>query len=165
MQFLFGLVVLILCALALYYLYQGAIYLPTKQKIVEAIVNLAQIKPGMRAVDLGSGDGRLVIALALAGALADGFEINPVLAFWSKLKIKKAGVGNNARIFTKSFWSQDLSQYQVVVVFGMSHIMNRLEIKFKKELRPGTLVISNAFKFPGLNLVSKDGQGVYVYQI
>lgn len=165
MQLLFELVLLFACGLILYYMRQGAIYLPTHPRTVEMIVAMVNIQPGVRAVDLGSGDGRLVIALAQAGALAHGFEVNPILAIWSKLKIKKLGLQNNAKIFVKSFWGQDLSQYDVVIVFGMTHIMDRLETKLKKELKPEALVISNVFQFKGLKLVNKDDSGVYVYKV
>lgn len=163
MSFLIDLIIITFCGLVLYYLYQGAIFLPTHPKTVTKIVELANIKPGMKTVDLGSGDGRLVIALAQAGSLADGFEINPVLALWSKIKIKKTGI-SNTRIFTKSFWHEDLSQYEVVVVFGMTHIMDRLENKLTQELRENTIVISNIFKFSGLREVSNN-EGVYVYRV
>ena len=162
MPILIDLILIIFCAVVLYHLYQGAIFLPTHPQTVKKIVEVAKIKPGMKAVDLGSGDGRLVVALAKAGFLADGFEINPALVLWSKIKIKQAGL-NNARIFGKSFWATNLSQYDVVVVFGMSHIMDRLEDKFKSELRANTLIISNVFQFKDLTeLESHDGIHVYI---
>jgi len=157
------LAILILCGSLLYYFSQGAIFLPTYRQSVENMVALAGIKPGMKAVDLGSGDGRIVIAMADAGALADGFEINPILAFWSRRKIKRLGLESRPRIFRQNFWTADLSSYDAVMVFGMTHIMEKLEKKLTKDLKPGTIVVSNIFRFKGWQEV-KSENGLYVYK-
>lgn len=163
MNLFIDLVLLILCGLLLYYFSQGAIFLPTYQRSVETMIGLAGIKPGARAVDLGSGDGRIVIAMAQAGALADGFEINPVLVFLSRRKIKRLGLENQARIFRQNFWTADLSSYDVVMVFGTSHIMEKLEKKLRAELKDDAVIVSNVFRFPGWQEV-KSQNGVYVYR-
>ena len=100
---------------------------------------------------------------ALAGALASGFENNPLLVWWARYKIRKAGLSDQANIFWKSYWQTDLSSYDVVVVFGITHIMARLESKLQAELRPGSLVISNIFRFPNWKPVSVDG-ALFVYE-
>ncbi len=142
-----SIILLVFCVIALRYLWNGAIFVPTDSKTVEDIIQLLEIKPGMKVVDLGSGDGRIVIALAQAGATATGFENNPILFLWSWIKIKKLGL-SQAQIKFSSFWASDLGQFDAVVVFGMTHIMSRLERKLAQELHPGTFVISNIFKFP-----------------
>jgi len=164
MQIFSSAVLIILCGIFLYHLSQGAIFLPTHRASVSRMVELAGIKPGMKAVDLGSGDGRLVIALTQAGAQASGFEINPLLAWWSRFKIRQAGLKGQAKIYNQNFWSVDLGQYEVILVFGMSHIMGRLEQKLQRELRPHTLVVSNIFQFKILRQVNAQ-DGVYVYRI
>lgn len=163
MNLFIDLALLVLCGGLLYYFSQGAIYLPTYWRSVEHMIALAGIKPGTKAVDLGSGDGRIVIALANAGALADGFEINPALAFLSRRKIRRLGLENQARIFCQNFWTADLSPYDVVMVFGMTHIMEKLEKKLKTELKDDAVIVSNVFKFPGLTEISHD-QGIYLYK-
>ena len=95
------------------------------------MIALAQIKPQTKAVDLGSGDGRIVIALARAGVDAVGYEINPILAWWSRIRIYRLGLQSRARIYNQSFWSADLSGFDVVMIFGITHIMGRLEKKLK----------------------------------
>ena len=60
-------------------LFYGAIFARSKDEIVEKMILLADVKPGQKAIDFGSGDGRLVIAMARAGAEAHGYEINPFL--------------------------------------------------------------------------------------
>jgi cyclopropane fatty-acyl-phospholipid synthase-like methyltransferase len=154
---------LIVCGYGLYYLSQGAIFLPTQKDAVKTIVSLVATHGGARVVDLGSGDGRIVIALARAGAKIDGFEINWLLAFLSQIKIRRLGLQDQARIIHQNFWSADLSDYDVVVVFGITNIMARLEKKLQSELKPGTLIISNVFQFPGLAPAGHE-QGIYWYR-
>jgi ribosomal protein L11 methylase PrmA len=154
---------LILFAFVPLIFFWGAIYLPTKKETIKKMIELAKIKPGDRAVDLGAGDGRLVIALAKAGAEAHGYEINPFLVFLAKLNIYRAGLKNKAFIHFKNFWEEDLSDFDIVVVFGISHIMKKLEAKIEKELKVGTRIISNSFSFPGWS-ASKKEDGVYLYK-
>lgn len=128
------------------------------------MVEAANIKPGMRVADLGSGDGRIVVAMGQAGAMCVGFEINPVLVWYSRWKIRKLGLQDRIEIRTSDFWRQDLSGYDVVIVFGISHVMNRLAEKLKKELKPGSTVISNAFSLPGMQESEKLGS-LLVYRL
>jgi Protein-L-isoaspartate carboxylmethyltransferase len=84
--------------LVLWFVLRGAPYIPTKREGVIKMLKLARVRPGCKALDIGSGDGRLVIALAQAGAEAHGCEINPVLVWWSRRKIKAAGLEGRAFI-------------------------------------------------------------------
>ena len=129
-------------------LFLGAFFASSKKEIVKTMVLLSDIKPGEKAIDLGSGDGRLVIALAKKGAQAHGYEINPLLVFLSRNNIKQAGLQGKAFIHFGNFWLLDFSEFDVVTVYGISHMMKRLEVKLKKELRPGARVVSNYFVFP-----------------
>lgn len=159
----FEIILLIFCVLVLYYLRNGAIFVPTERKTVDQMVRLTRVKPGMRVADLGSGDGRIVVALAEAGATAVGFENNPILFIWSYLKIRRLHLPN-ASVQLKSFWSTDLSDFDTVIVFGMTHIMVRLQQKLTAELRPGTLVISHIFKFPDWQPIVEEA-GLRIYKI
>jgi len=126
----------------------GAFFASTKQDILEDMILLSDVKPGEKAIDLGSGDGRLVIALAKRGIEAHGYEINPFLVRSSKKNIKDAGLEGKAFIHFGNFWPVNFSEFDVVTVFGISHMMKRLEAKLKKELKPGARVVSNHFVFP-----------------
>jgi 2-polyprenyl-3-methyl-5-hydroxy-6-metoxy-1,4-benzoquinol methylase len=121
-------------------------------------------KEGLTAVDVGSGDGRIVIALARNGFSAHGIEINPFLAWYSRLKIKKAGLNGRALIRRKNLWQADFSQYNVVVLFGVFYIMAKLEKKLLSELKPGSIVVCNHFSFPTWKILAQEGD-VYIYQI
>ena len=142
-------------------LFKGAIYLPTRRKTVAKMIEFADIKPGDIAVDLGSGDGRLVIALAKAGAEAHGYEINPLLVLISRYKISKAGLKNKAFVHLKNFWKEDLSQFNVVMIFGINFAMNPLKEKLEKELKSGARIISNSFSFPGWEPIKEEDTALF----
>ncbi len=125
----------------------GAFFAKSREELVEKMIYLADIRPGEKAVDLGSGDGRLVIALAKAGAEAYGYEINPFLVWFSRRNIKKAGLIDKAFICWGNFWNEDFSKFNIVTIYGITYMMKRLEIKLKKELRPDSRIISNYFIF------------------
>ena len=143
-------------------IWHGAVFANSTPQIVEKMISLANISPGKKAVDLGSGDGRLVIALAKQGVEAHGYEINPFLVLLSRMNIKKAGMQGKAFIHWQSFWDKDFSGFDIVTVYGISYIMKKLEIKLKKELKPNARVISNYFVFSGWRPFSQL-DNVYVY--
>ncbi len=144
-------------------LFHGAYFAASSPKRVESIIQLADVYPGQKVADLGSGDGRVVIALAKAGAETVGIEVNPWWVLQSRLTIKKEGVEDKAEILNKNFWDHDLSPYDVVVVYGIGYIMPRLEKKFDKELKPGAKVISVYFKLPNKK-PEKTSSEVHLYQ-
>jgi len=127
---------------------KGAPYVPTKHELVAAMIKLSRIKPGEKMADLGSGNGRILIAFAKIGVEAHGYEINPLLAWRSRHNIKRANLENIAFVHTGSFWGHNLSNFDCITVYGLNHIMKPLEKKLLKELRPGARVLSNAFQFP-----------------
>jgi len=141
----------------------GIFYAPTKIETVETIINLTEIKSGLKAADLGSGDGRIVIALAQAGAEVHGYEINPFLVWLARRKIKKEKLSDKAFIHRKDFWHQDFSSFDIVVIYGIPKIMERLEEKLKREMKPNAKIISNSFVFPSWQYSQKI-DGVYLYE-
>lgn len=141
---------------------RGAIYFPTSPRGVERMMQLAKIKNHEKIIDLGSGDGRILIAAARQGAIATGYEINPLLVWKARRNIKASGVADRAIVHWKSFWRVDFSIFDTVIVYGMPNIMNSLKKKLERELKPGTKVISNAFMFPGWKPVAQEGK-VYLY--
>src|SRR3989344_7831551 len=99
----------------LVWLARGPFYVPTKRNYVPHIVKFLAIKQGEKAVDLGSGNGRLLIALAQAGAEAHGFEHTPLLVWRSRYNIKKAGLTGKAFVHMNNFWNVDVSVFDGVV--------------------------------------------------
>lgn len=138
--------------------------MPTDPGKISRLVRLAGVSPGDRACDLGSGDGRLVLACARVGATAVGLEANPMLVWWSRYLIYRAGLRGHASIEQKNFWHCDLSPYSLVVVFGVGgKMMVELERKLMAELKPGARVVSNGFPLPTWPLAGRDGS-LYLYR-
>ena len=142
----------------------GAIFFPTTTRNVEAMIALASLHAGDRVVDLGSGDGRIVIACAERGIKADGYEINPILVLFSRRAIRQAGVRDLAVIHWKSFWRADLAQFDVVFVYGIPYIMSDLRRKFELELKSGTRVVSHVFLIPQW-IPAEDMGNIHLYKI
>lgn len=142
---------------------RGAPFVPSRYETLKKMMALAKVKPGMKTADLGSGDGRIVIALAKAGAEAHGYEINPLLVWWSRRIIKKEKLSDQAFIHWVNFWRHNVSSFDVVTIFGINYIMKNLERKLKKELKPDARIVSNGFTFPTWPYSQKDGN-VYLYE-
>ena len=140
----------------------GAPYVPTGNAVVKAMVAMANIQPGERMVDLGSGDGRIVIAFAQAGAEAHGYEINPSLVFWSRLNIRRLGLHKKAFIHWRSFNACDFSQFAIVTTYTLPRFMAALEGKLQTTLPKGGRVVSHQFRFPNWQ-PSETRDRVYVY--
>jgi len=141
----------------------GAPFEPTENKKVTKIIKLANVKKGDKAVDLGSGDGRIVIELAKRGAEAHGFEINPFLVLISRYNIKKAGLKGKAFIHWKNFWKISLKTYDIVTLFQFKTIMAKLEKKLQKELKKGSRVVSYYWQFPNWK-ASKKIENIWLYR-
>lgn len=137
-------------------------YVPSTPEKVETMVELSQIKPGEKSADLGSGDGRVVIAMAQKGAIAHGFEIDPYRAVLGEDNIYDAGLVDKAFIHHKSFWDINLSEFDVISLYGITGIMDRLEKKLQQELKSNARVVSNIFTFPNWEPVQKK-EDVYLF--
>ncbi len=152
-----------LLVLFVYTLLTGAPSVPSKRQAVTDLTALINGRP-QRAVDLGSGDGRLMLAVARAGIPVVGYEINPALVAWTWWRIRRQGLQQVARVRCHSFWRADLSDYDLVVLFGITAIMPRLQEKLQRELRPGAQVISNVFTFPDWPVAESRGS-VHRYEV
>jgi ribosomal protein L11 methylase PrmA len=143
---------------------RGAIYEPSSVLKTEQIAELAEVQPGDRAADLGSGDGRVLIALARRGAEAHGYEVNPFLVLRARTNIRRSGFGGKAFVHWRSFWRADLSPYTLVTTFQVGFIMKRLETKVTKEMAAGTRVVSHYWRFPTL-VPEREHGDIYRYRI
>jgi hypothetical protein len=127
----------------------GGPYVATNDSNIKNTLKLAGDVKGKKMADLGSGDGRLVVAFAKKGVKeAHGFEINPFLVLWSRFLIRRKKLNSVAFIHLTNFWKQDLSKFDIVTDFTVSFLMFKLEKKLKNELKRNARVIVHAFKFP-----------------
>lgn len=128
-----------------------AVFIPLSQKTIDKMLRMADARPDDLLFDLGSGDGRVVIAAAKNyGTHAVGIEKSRFLAWLSKRAIRENRLQDKVRIINADFFGQDLSQATIVTAYLSRKINCRLEPKLRKELRDGTRIISadHTFKLP-----------------
>ena len=125
---------------------------------------MAKLKKGSKIADLGSGDGRIVIAFAQAGAEAHGYEINPTLVLISRLNIRRHGLQKRAHIHWKSFRVCDFSKFDIVTAYTLPRLMAALEKRLQAELPATGRVVSHTFKFPNWQAAEIQDK-VYLYKV
>lgn len=155
--FLFLLVGLI--SAYLYIIVRGAPYVGSQDIVINNIIAFAEIRPNQKVIDIGSGDGRIVETFAMHGCKASGIELNPLLVWYSRWKLRRYA---DVTLYNADFWSHNYSNYDIVYIYGMSHLMKRLQTKLRKELKPGAKVITNAFQFPDWRVTKHKGR-LYLY--
>lgn len=139
-------------------------YFQTSRYRVQTMIELAQIVPNDIGADLGSGDGRIVIAFAKQGIPMHGFELNHSLGKQSLVQIEQAGLLQNAWIHADDFWTQSLTCFSIITIYGMPDIMDQLGKKLQKELKTGTKILSNYYPFPTWK-PQKETNHIYLYRI
>src|SRR5438067_2105953 len=118
-------------------------FVTTSSDKVKIIRELASPKPGQKAIDLGSGDGRIIIELARSGIETYGFEFNAALVEKAKRKIVDAKLESLAHAVVKDFWKENLGGFDIIYIYGMKSIMGRLQEKLQHEMKPEAKFISN----------------------
>jgi hypothetical protein len=123
---------------------KDVIWVPTPPELVEKMLDMANVTPTDFVVDLGSGDGRNVIAAAKRGARALGVEYEQKMVDFSTQKAKEAGVADKAKFVQGDMYAADFSQASVLALFLLPSNMLQLRSKFL-ELKPGSRIVSNTF--------------------
>ena len=123
---------------------KDVVWVPTSEALVEKMLDLAKVTPKDYVIDLGSGDGRTVIAAAKRGARALGVEYNPDMVKLSQDNAAKAGVADRATFVKADLFETDLSRASVITMFLLPEINMKLRPKLL-DLNPGTRIVSNSF--------------------
>jgi SAM-dependent methyltransferase len=127
---------------------KDAVWVPTPPELIEKMLDLARVTPRDYVIDLGSGDGRMVIAAARRGARARGVEYNEDLVALSRLRAAEAGVADRAEFVQGDMYEADISRATVMALYLLPENLNRLLPKFQA-LPPGSRIVSNTFGFEG----------------
>lgn len=143
---------------------KGAPFVPSPDEKVSRMLELAELKPGETVTDLGSGNGKILIAAAGLGCRGVGLEINPFLVWYSRWKIKKLGLENKITILRKDFYDYDLSQTDVVFVYLLPKALKKLKNKMSAELKKDARIISNTFPIPDWTPI-RQSEKVFIYKI
>jgi len=123
---------------------KDVVWVPSPEETVKKMMEMGEITPQDFVVDLGSGDGRNVIAAARRGAQALGVEYNPDMVELSKRLAKEAGVSEKAQFVQGDMYQAEFSKATVLALFLLPSNLLQLRDKFAN-LRPGTRIVSNTF--------------------
>lgn len=146
---LLSLLLLLVLGSTIAFLFTFVPYIPTPKRVVRQMVDLADLQGNECIYDLGCGDGRVLIEAKKRqpAVTAIGYEISPIPYLLARMNafLKRQEVD----LLYKSFFAEDLSDADLIFLYQMPHMMEKLERKFIEELRPGTRIISHGFRFQG----------------
>ncbi|MDX1604154.1 MAG: methyltransferase domain-containing protein [Salinimicrobium sediminis] len=148
---------------------QDVIYVPTSDTVVDAMLKLAKVRSGDVVYDLGSGDGRIVIAAAKKyGARGVGIDIDPERISESNENALKAQVTDKVEFIEADLFESDFSEATVVTLYLLSRLNERLKPILMEQLEPGTRVVSHAFDMGDWEpeeTQTVDGTTIYLWTI
>ena len=125
-------------------------FITTPPEVVERMLQVAETRADDLVIDLGSGDGRIVIAAAQKyGARAVGIELDGALVQKSREAARAAQLGDKVSFIEGDVLAADISKATVVTVYLLPDLMRKLQARFIQELAPGTRIVSHAFTMAG----------------
>jgi len=124
---------------------KDVVWWPTANTLVNKMLDLAELTPKDKLIDLGSGDGRTVITAAQRGSTALGIEYNPKMVELSRFNAKKAGVSEKATFRRGDIFKTNFQNADVLTLFLLPELNERLRPTILR-MRPGTRVVSNSFE-------------------
>ena len=145
-------------------------FVPTDQRVVEEMLDLAGVTRQDVVHDLGSGDGRIVVIAALKyGARGVGVEIDPALVSRARQVARDAQLGDRVTFVEGDLFDADLSGATVVTLFLSDRVNQRLEAKLKRELKPGARIVSHQFRIgdwaPDRTVTGADGTPLFLWTV
>ena len=138
----------------------GAPYLPTLKSQINAALELAEVKKGQTMLELGCGDGRVVLAAAKRGLNVVGYELNPLLAAIAWLRTRR--YGHKVKIIWGDYWQKDWPPADSIFVFLLPNYMEKLDKKIMQSKQGSVKLVSFAFQIPDKAPDDQLG-GVYLY--
>lgn len=151
-MFWLGLAAIIVLLPFLVVVFMGAPYVPTHQKNIKDIFDSIKLPKGALVVDLGSGDGRLLVLAAQKGYSTVGYELNPFLVLISKWRLRKYP---SAKVYIKDFWQADVGEADLVFTFLATKFMDKLNKNIVSRMKKGSYFASYAFEIPDVQLLHK----------
>jgi SAM-dependent methyltransferase len=123
---------------------EEAPYIRTPQVVVDKMLDLAEVGPDDFLIDLGSGDGRIVITAAqMRGARGFGVELDPKLVEASNAAARNAGVAERVRFFARDLFDTDIREATVLTLYLLPEVNLQLRPRILAQLKPGTRVVSH----------------------
>lgn len=159
MWWLFGLVLVIIASFSLVLL-RGAPYLPTLGSQVTTAFELLELRPGETMLELGCGDGKVLVAAAQRGIKSVGYELNPLLAAVAWLRTRR--YRRLVRVVWGDYWVRPWPPHQAIFAFLLPRFMAKLDKKIIQESSKPVKLVSFAFTIPGRRVTAKKA-GVFRY--
>lgn len=145
------------------------VYVPTPPAVVNEMLRLADVKSTDLVYDLGSGDGRIVIAAAQQrGARGIGIDIDPQRIQEANANAQAAGVSDRVEFRQQDLFETDFSDATVVTLYLLPELNVKLRPKLLRELKPGTRIVSHAFDMGDWKpeqVVEVDGRTIYYWVV
>lgn len=140
--------ILLGCCLALsWFAGSDAPYVPTKIDLIRKVLILAGVKKGIKFYELGSGDGRVVLAAAKLSADAIGIEQSWIRILLSRYRASQRKL-NNAKFIHGNIFSKNYNDADIIYIYLLDKGVKKLEYKLQKELKKGSIVITQTYHFP-----------------
>lgn len=127
---------------------RDVVWEPSPDITVEKMIDMARLTPNDYVIDLGSGDGRMIIAAAKRGIRGHGVEFNPMMVALANRRAQEAGVADRAKFIEGDMFTADISQASAMLLFLLSDNLNKLVPNLLK-LKPGTRIVMNGFTVDG----------------
>ena len=145
------------------------IYVPTPPEVVDEMLKMADMKKDDVLYDLGSGDGRIVIAAAKKyGVRGVGIEIDPERLKEARENAQKAGVADKVKFREEDLFEADIKEATVVTLYLLDSLNEKLRPKLLRDLKPGTRIVSHAFRMGDWQpekSAEVDGRWVYFWTV
>lgn len=144
------------------------IFVPTREAVVDAMLDAASVGPDDIVYDLGCGDGRIVIAAARRGARGVGIDIDPRRIEESRANARDAGVTDKVMFLEQDLFTSDIREATVVTLYLLPALNVKLRPMLMEQLRPGTRIVSHDFDMGDWKpeeTVQVDGKTVYLWTI
>lgn len=146
---------LLLCLLGLsWFAGTDAPYVATHSEKIKKILKEAGVRKGKIFYELGSGDGRVVMEAARMGAKSIGIEQSILRVWYSQYKARREGI-KNSFFYHGNIFRLNYKDADIIFIFLLPQGIDKLEPKLKKELKKGTIIITQAFHFPNIKPIKK----------
>lgn len=139
----------------------GAPYVPSLGSQIQVALELVDLKEGEHLIELGCGDGKVVVAAAEKGLRVTGYELNPILAFitWVRTRRFKGRV----KVVCGNFWRHELPEAEGIFVFLLPRYMEKLDKKITDEITKPIKLVSFAFPITDKELAAQK-EGIFMYR-
>ena len=145
----------------------GTQWIPTPKDVVRKMLSFADVGPQDTLIDLGSGDGRIILLAAQEfGASALGIEADPLRVLITRVRIRLKGLEDQVEVIWGNFFKSDFRAASVVTIYQSTEINKKLKHQLEEQLHPGARVVTYSFVFEGWEPVKVDeSTKLYLYEI